>query len=1243
MQPVKLEIFLDDKTLAGMKSVEGNIAAMETFTRQMIGHLKLQLKDLEAQYKVLQKQGLAGDRELADIQAMQGAIGGLKEQLKELQKAKQQANETPVIDEQAVVKQTNSLKMQFSQVARELPSLAMGPQMFILAISNNLPYLADAIKNVRVQNEALSRSGQKATPVWKQLLSAAGSWQTMLVVGITLLTVYGKEIGEWTKGLFKAKDATLDLLSAEQEMALARSKASDSVKEERAELDILYAKLKNISLSTKERTAAVNEWIKRYPEYANILDGENINLGKLEKAYKSLSKEIYANAVARHYVDKVADLSVKKDKEEIKRRNQLVTLTKAQEEYNRTQEMYNQLQQQTNSGKSVGQSLSAARVAYLDAEDNLKKQQKVYDDIIENVKSYDENIATIESHIKTLDIFPQPEEGTFDYWKQQQERAEGMLKEIKSDVKKTLDDAAKEGVDLFSLGIDKSVVETYQKAINQIKEARKNLKIYDDDNGKKTCKKDYQSELADARLRAQQKIEAARIALMVEGREKRKAIARKEYDESIAAIDKEERDTLAKLEKSKKAGKKVTPEEEQQVKDSAASQRAIAMARHMQAAYAIEKEWRDKNRQAWIDYNKEYGTYQDKRLAIAQDYSLKIARAETEGEKASLKRERDDKLKEHDFDNFKASINFADVFGSLDEQSTDALSALRDKLKEYINGAAKDLRPSDLKELQDALTQIDLKLDDRAPFKELKKSLADYQGAQAAVSKAQEELNTVMKGGEIITEVYRDETGKLVTKLLTQEQAEKNLGDAQSKRLQKQTALAKSLAAVGGEMSSYGQAADTIISTLEGFGVKVDENVKNVVEGFNTMSDGISRFAQSLLTMDIGGMISGVTDTVGGALKSVGSLFGADWGGERSKRRYEAAKQKYQDYMDVLDKVISKQKDLVASMESDDFANADNSYERARQLLKKQQDYAREMGKAYLNSGASKGFLGIGSKASEGTKQRESISSSAWAQARKVLGGDYNKISDGRMTGLFDLSYEQLVKLRDEASGFWSELHKDTQDYLNQIIESEEAWQEVQEARKEALTKTDFDSFYNSFVSMLSDMDATSEDFADSFEKYLQNAIFSALVATKYKDRIQKLYDSWADMAESDSKLSGTEADKLRDDYQKIIDEMLKEREQLMKDFNWESSGEDGSSQSGRSGAFTTMSQEQGTKLEGLFAALQDHVDGIHKLLNDLMKGRESDTEIFMQIAENTAYCKFLELMYEILERQDREGVKLKG
>ena len=1254
MQPIKLEIFLDDKTLAGMKSVEGNIAATEAVTKQMIDHLKVQLKELEAQYKVLQKQGLAGDREMADIQAMQGAIGGLKEQLKELQKIKQQTNETPIMGGDPAPK-LNSVRMSMQQIARELPALAMGPQMFFLAISNNIPMFTDAVENARKEYERLTAAGQKATPVWKQLLKSLISWQTAMAAAITLTVVYGREIGEWVKGLFKAKDATLDLLAAEQEMALARIKASDSIKKERTELNLLHAKLKDTSLSTKERTAAINEWMKRYPEYANILDGENINLSKLESAYKALNKEIYANAVARHYMDKVADLSVKKEKKEIKRLNQKATLMKAQQAYEAAMNVYN---------NSTGQARNGAAINVERTEEALQKQQKIYDDIVKNVQTYNDNITVISNHIKTNDLFPQPKEGTYDYWNQQQERAEGVLKEIKSDVKKTLDDASKEGKDLFSLGIDKSIVETYKQATDELAKAKKELNIYDFKDKKQTEKSqtEYQNELVDARIRAQQKIEAARISVMAEGREKRKAIARKEYDDTLAAIDKEERDTLAKQEKAGKAGRKVTPEEVRQVKDDAAIQRNLAAMQYMQDSYNIEKEWRDKDRQAWIDYNKEYGTYQEKRLAITRDYALKIGKAETGGEKASLEKKRDNDLKELDFGEFKKTVNLADVFGNLDEQSTDALSVLRDRLKEYINGAARDLRPSDLKELQNALSQIDLKLADRKPFRELKHSMEEYGKSQEAVEKAQADLNAVMTGGQVITGIYRDETGKLVTGLLTQEQAEKNLAAAQNNRLKKQVALAQSLQAVAGEMSSYGQAADTIISTLENFGVDMDENVKGVVEGFNAMSEGISQFAQSLLSMDVGGMISGVVNTVGGAIKSIGSLFGADWGGERSERRYQQAKERYESYMDVLDRVIAKQKELVASMDEDNLENATNSYKKAGELLQKQEDYAREMGKSYLKAGASKGFLGIGSKASHGTKQRENISSSAWAQARQALGSDFDKydIGSGRMTGLFDLSYEQLVKLRDEATGFWSELHEDTRMYLEQIIESEEAWQEVQEARKEALTGLTFDSLRSSFLDVLMDMDSSAEDFADNFEKYMQRAMLNSMLSGSYNERLKEWYDSFGKAMEEKTERSGKgflgignkvvteEAGVLNEDeygdlqekWNKIVEDALKERDALKELMGWKGDGETGSSQSGRAGTFTTMTQEQGTKLEGLFTSLQDHASGMHRLLDDLKKGRDADHEIFLQIAENTAYCKLLEDILDILTSKDRDGWK---
>ncbi|GAB0482699.1 hypothetical protein KML24007_14450 [Alistipes indistinctus] len=116
------------------------------------------------------------------------------------------------------------LNFQIQQVARELPSLTISAQQFFLAISNNLPMLVDEMQRARVANEALKKSGETTVPVWKQMLKSIGSWQTMLVVGITLLTAYGKEIGQWVKELFKGKKA-IDEVAIAMEIANEKGEA----------------------------------------------------------------------------------------------------------------------------------------------------------------------------------------------------------------------------------------------------------------------------------------------------------------------------------------------------------------------------------------------------------------------------------------------------------------------------------------------------------------------------------------------------------------------------------------------------------------------------------------------------------------------------------------------------------------------------------------------------------------------------------------------------------------------------------------------------------------------------------------------------------------------------------------------------------------------------------------------------------------------------------------------------------
>ncbi|MDC2300368.1 hypothetical protein [Bacteroides stercoris] len=1220
MQPIKLEIFLDDRTLAGMKSAEGNIAALESFNRQMVERLQKELKQLERQYRQLQKQGLAGDRELADIQALKGVIGGLKDEIKAYEAAKRQAGETPLVAHDPAPK-LNQVRMTMAQIARELPSLAMGPQMFFLAISNNIPMFTDAVSNARKEYELMTAAGKKATPVWKQVAASLFSPQTALAALITLTVVYHKEIGEWIKGLFGGKNAMDELRESMRETYEVEKEANATFVKSRFEMDRVIKSVKEFKGSKEEERKKVTELNRTYGETFGYYQTLSEWYDTLMKKSSDYIEVLVLEQKARKWLDKAVEESDKADK----------LKAEGVEAHRPWFGAGGKIHKFFGGGSTDQFGSDPALVAYnrklkgiYDAEEDALKRAEEFQDKAARIKE-GTNINTVVS-------------GSV-------EELENSIAEKRKALKKLTNKEDYEAA--------MKVIEAEEKKLETIT-GKKNK-----DGGRNAS--DYQDALSDARLRAQRKLEDARIALMAEGSAKRKALLRQEYEQTLAAIDKEERELLSRLEKSKKAGNPVAPGEADRIRQDASSQRVVAGVQYIQDVYDEEKQFREKDRQAWIDYNREYGSYQEKRLAITQDYALKIAAAETEGEKAMLKRRREDELKELDFGELKKTVNLADVFGNLDAQSTEALSALRDKLKEYISGAAKELRPSDLKQLQDALTNIDLKLADRKPFRELKRSMDEYANAQETVQKAQEDLNTVMAGGKVITGLYRDETGKLVTGLLTQEQAEKKLAEAQENRRRKRTAMAQSLQGVAGEMSSYGQAADDVVSMLEGFGVSVDENAKRVIEGFNTMSEGIGQFANSMLSGDIGGMISGVVNTAGGFVKTLGSLFGTDWGGQRSERRYQQAKERYESYMAVLDKVIAKQKELVASMETDTLANANNSYKKAGELLQQQEEYAREMGKAYLNAGASKGFLGIGSKASHGTKQREGISSTAWEQARRVLGSDFSKVADGRMTGLFDLSYEKLVELRDEATGFWSELHEDTRKYLEQIIESEEAWQEVQETRKEAMTGISFESVRSSFLDMLMDMDSSTADFADNFEKYMQKAMLNSMLSESYNGRLREWYDSFAEAMEEKTEwrtgqgrrgrnrykvtteaagvLSQTEYDALKDSWNSIVSDALAERDAMKEIFGWQ--GDPASSQSGRSGAFTTMTQEQGTLLEGLFTSLQDHASGMHKLLEELAKSRKEDHDLLVSIAENTAYCRYLESINEIMEYFRNNGIEV--
>jgi hypothetical protein len=141
----------------------------------------------------------------------------------------------------------NGLDISVQQIVRELPSLKMGINMFFLAISNNLPILTDEIKRTREMNAAMKAAGKEPVPVWKQLTKSLFSWQTVMMVGITLLTMYGKDIVNWVKNLRKGNEALEDATAAAKAHAAAVKKMhqewTDSVAESASKQISEYMKL----------------------------------------------------------------------------------------------------------------------------------------------------------------------------------------------------------------------------------------------------------------------------------------------------------------------------------------------------------------------------------------------------------------------------------------------------------------------------------------------------------------------------------------------------------------------------------------------------------------------------------------------------------------------------------------------------------------------------------------------------------------------------------------------------------------------------------------------------------------------------------------------------------------------------------------------------------------------------------------------------------------------------------------
>lgn len=202
----------------------------------------------------------------------------------------------------------DGLGFSVSQIARELPSLAISTNTFFLAISNNIPMVIDEIQKLRAANEAAAKAGEAQVSITGKLIKTMFSFNTVMVLVLTALSIWGKDIINWIGSLFTGKKRVDNLTGSLKYMADAMQNARLETAKETVKLNVLYKTATNNAKSTTERTKAVKALKKEYPEYFKNLSDEEIKLGKASKAYKEATKAITENAKARAALDKITEL-----------------------------------------------------------------------------------------------------------------------------------------------------------------------------------------------------------------------------------------------------------------------------------------------------------------------------------------------------------------------------------------------------------------------------------------------------------------------------------------------------------------------------------------------------------------------------------------------------------------------------------------------------------------------------------------------------------------------------------------------------------------------------------------------------------------------------------------------------------------------------------------------------------------------------------------------------------------------
>lgn len=1085
----------------------------------------------------------------------------------------------------------NGLGMSIQQIARELPTLSLGANMFFLAISNNLPIFFDEVQRARKEYTAYiaelkkgNTDVQKVAPVWKQIASGIFSWNTALTVGVTLLTVYGKDIVEWVKELINGKEAVDALKEAQKQLNEAQLEGSKNAQSELLKLRLLRKEAEDTTKPIEQRKKAVSELQRLYPDYLGNIDKEKILTGQAAGMYKTLANDILSAAKARAAFDKLVETA----------------------------------KRQVDLEASLEKLKESLRLSF-DDEETMNKQLEERRKIIRQSKEYEENLARTAKSYENQATFVS---STYEEEKQLKE-VERLFEAIRK-AQEEMDKIAKE------INVPGFIFDPNSN------DAGKALKI--------------QQKIADELLKLQATNQQREIDLMKEGTEKKIAQINLDYKEQIETI-KKQADEWAK-----EQGGTLSAQQTMQITKALENEEKI----RQQKIARIYNESLEAEAQAMRDYLQEYGTFQQQKLAIAQEYAKKINDAQNEGEKLTLARERDAAIQAKEIELIKQNIDWGSVFGSFGSIFKEQLQPTIDNLRKISN--SKEFKNSSLEE-QKAIYELISKLEqantawDPDIFKNVSNDLEAYQEALAGYIKAQEQeknatenlalakenLARIEREGGITTNA-QNEVNEAQAKLNKASESVKIFGskvqettsDLQSSAERTKNMFETLESGISGLTSGNLKGIGGGVMTLDKlFGGNVTKDVSNAIaKGFQSLLgednkaskaltealgsagmagqviSAILGILDSIAENGISGIVTSLQDTILGAVEGIlDDVFSGDiivkpiknsfkhmgnildtvtFGGfsswtsssnakevARTTERLMDSNERLKGSVDRLVDEMGKTKGGWKTIQTAEIAmkNQETINKQTMDILKTQMGYhGSHHSNTYYWDLYTQDYLSINKTLSDYAKINGEKAASVW-----------------NLEDIYKLTPEQMNAIRTYNSDVWNKMldqgKYDKSQYWEQYADLAGALGEIKDSLNEIATQTTFDSLRDSFLDSLMDMDKSAKDFSDDFSKYMMRSILNAKISDLLDKDIQDFYNKWSEYSQTGNKLEGWEINDLRDLWGDITDKGIKLRDEIASFTGYDNTSS--SSQESSKKGFATASQDQIEELNGRFTAGQ--------------------------------------------------------